>query len=76
MEGYEARDEGLIARLSGDEFAIAMPLSALPQTVEQFAERIVIAFERPWRLAQASIASRSRPASPSILRMEAMPVNY
>jgi diguanylate cyclase (GGDEF)-like protein len=43
----EAGQDGLVARLSGDEFAIAMPRAALPYPVSEFAERIVEAFDRP-----------------------------
>jgi diguanylate cyclase (GGDEF)-like protein/PAS domain S-box-containing protein len=43
----EAGQDGLVARLSGDEFAIAMPRAALPYPVGEFAERIVEAFDRP-----------------------------
>jgi diguanylate cyclase (GGDEF)-like protein/PAS domain S-box-containing protein len=43
----EAGRDGLVARLSGDEFAIAMPLESLPYPVSEFAERIVEAFEQP-----------------------------
>ncbi|HEY3679473.1 MAG TPA: EAL domain-containing protein [Bradyrhizobium sp.] len=43
----EAGDVGLVARLSGDEFAIAMPRASLPYPVGEFAERIVEAFDQP-----------------------------
>ncbi|HWZ38729.1 MAG TPA: EAL domain-containing protein [Bradyrhizobium sp.] len=43
----EAGSEGLVARLSGDEFAIAMPCAAFPEMAAQFAERLARAFERP-----------------------------
>jgi diguanylate cyclase (GGDEF)-like protein/PAS domain S-box-containing protein len=43
----EAGQDGLVARLSGDEFAIAMPRAALPYPAGEFAERIVEAFDRP-----------------------------
>jgi diguanylate cyclase (GGDEF)-like protein/PAS domain S-box-containing protein len=43
----EAGEEGLVARLSGDEFAIAVPRAALPYPVGEFADRIVEAFDRP-----------------------------
>ena len=39
--------EGLVARLSGDEFAIAIPCAALDETASKFAERVADAFERP-----------------------------
>ena len=39
--------EGLVARLSGDEFAVAIPCAALAETVAQFAERVVRSFDRP-----------------------------
>jgi diguanylate cyclase (GGDEF)-like protein len=43
----EAGEDGLVARLSGDEFAVAIPSAALPYPAGEFAERIVEAFERP-----------------------------
>jgi diguanylate cyclase (GGDEF)-like protein/PAS domain S-box-containing protein len=43
----EAGQAGLVARLSGDEFAIAMPRASLPYPVGEFAERIVEAFDLP-----------------------------
>jgi diguanylate cyclase (GGDEF)-like protein/PAS domain S-box-containing protein len=43
----ETGTEGLVARLSGDEFAIAMPCAALRETASGFAERVAAAFERP-----------------------------
>jgi diguanylate cyclase (GGDEF)-like protein/PAS domain S-box-containing protein len=43
----EAGSEGLVARLSGDEFAIVMPCAAFPEMAAQFAEHLVRAFERP-----------------------------
>ena len=43
----EAGRDGMVARLSGDEFAIAMPRASLPYPVSEFAERIVAAFDRP-----------------------------
>ena len=43
----EAGQHGLVARLSGDEFAIAMPRAALSYPAGEFAERIVEAFDRP-----------------------------
>jgi diguanylate cyclase (GGDEF)-like protein/PAS domain S-box-containing protein len=43
----EAGPQGSVARLSGDEFAIAIPRAALQQTVTQFAERVASAFDRP-----------------------------
>ena len=38
---------GLIARLSGDEFAIAVPTSAIGQNVGRFAEQIGAGFDEP-----------------------------
>lgn len=38
---------GLIARLSGDEFAIAVPTNAIGQNVSRFAERIGAGFDEP-----------------------------
>jgi diguanylate cyclase (GGDEF)-like protein/PAS domain S-box-containing protein len=43
----ESGQDGLVARLSGDEFAIAMPRARLPYPVSEFAERIAEAFDRP-----------------------------
>jgi diguanylate cyclase (GGDEF)-like protein/PAS domain S-box-containing protein len=43
----EAGSDGLVARLSGDEFAIAIPCAAFPEMAAQFAERVARAFERP-----------------------------
>ena len=42
----ETGTEGLVARLSGDEFAIAIPCAALCGTASEFAERVAAAFER------------------------------
>jgi diguanylate cyclase (GGDEF)-like protein/PAS domain S-box-containing protein len=38
---------GLIARLSGDEFAIAVPTNAIGQDVSRFAEQIGAGFDEP-----------------------------
>jgi diguanylate cyclase (GGDEF)-like protein/PAS domain S-box-containing protein len=38
---------GLVARLSGDEFAIAVPTSAIGQNVSRFAEQIGAGFDEP-----------------------------
>jgi predicted signal transduction protein with EAL and GGDEF domain len=38
---------GLIARLSGDEFAIAVPTNAIGQNVSRFAEQIGAGFDEP-----------------------------
>ena len=43
----EAANASVVARLSGDEFAVATPDTALKVPVEQFAERIVGAFDTP-----------------------------
>ena len=43
----EAGPEGLVCRLSGDEFAIAVPCVVLVYPVDQFAEHVVQAFDRP-----------------------------
>src|SRR5579859_1665996 len=43
----EAGKEALVARLSGDEFAIAIPCTALAGEVAAFAERITRAFDKP-----------------------------
>jgi len=41
------RGEGIVARLSGDEFAIAIPRGAHAETIKQFCERIAAAFDSP-----------------------------
>jgi diguanylate cyclase (GGDEF)-like protein/PAS domain S-box-containing protein len=38
---------GLVARLSGDEFAIAVPTIAIGQNVSRFAEQIAAGFDEP-----------------------------
>jgi diguanylate cyclase (GGDEF)-like protein/PAS domain S-box-containing protein len=43
----EAGSAAIAARLSGDEFAIAIPRAAIAETVAQFAERILRAFDSP-----------------------------
>jgi diguanylate cyclase (GGDEF)-like protein/PAS domain S-box-containing protein len=43
----EAGKEGLVARLSGDEFAVAIPCGAFSESVAQFAERVARSFDRP-----------------------------
>src|SRR5262249_20040153 len=43
----EAPSKGLVARLSGDEFAIALPCAADADGIPQFAARLVAAFDRP-----------------------------
>lgn len=43
----EAGSEGLVARLSGDEFAIAIPCAEFPEMPAQFANHLARAFERP-----------------------------
>jgi len=43
----EAGSAALIARLSGDEFAIAMPRGGSTETVEQLSDRIVLGFDSP-----------------------------
>ena len=43
----EAGREALVARLSGDEFAIAIPCAALAGEVAAFAEHIARAFDKP-----------------------------
>jgi diguanylate cyclase (GGDEF)-like protein/PAS domain S-box-containing protein len=43
----ETGGNGIVARLSGDEFAIAIPGSAHTETVAQFCERIAVAFDSP-----------------------------
>jgi diguanylate cyclase (GGDEF)-like protein/PAS domain S-box-containing protein len=40
-------DAGIVARLSGDEFAIAITCAGMRQSVGQFAERIRVAFDAP-----------------------------
>jgi diguanylate cyclase (GGDEF)-like protein/PAS domain S-box-containing protein len=44
---FEAGDKAIVARLSGDEFAIAIPCAALAETVAQFCGRIADAFDHP-----------------------------
>ena len=53
----ETAGAGIVARLSGDEFAIAVPTAAMTETVAQFSERIALAFETP-------LAGRSAATSP------------
>jgi diguanylate cyclase (GGDEF)-like protein/PAS domain S-box-containing protein len=43
----EAGPQAVVARLSGDEFAIAIPCKAFRETVAGFAERVASAFEQP-----------------------------
>jgi diguanylate cyclase (GGDEF)-like protein/PAS domain S-box-containing protein len=43
---------GLVARLSGDEFAIAVPCRALDETPAQFAERVAHAFDAPLHVGE------------------------
>jgi diguanylate cyclase (GGDEF)-like protein/PAS domain S-box-containing protein len=43
--------KGIAARLSGDEFAVALPCAALTETIEAFAEQIALVFDRPVRAA-------------------------
>jgi diguanylate cyclase (GGDEF)-like protein/PAS domain S-box-containing protein len=43
----ETAGEGIVARLSGDEFAIAVPGAAMTETVAQFSERIALTFATP-----------------------------
>ena len=43
----EIAGAGIVARLSGDEFAIAVPTAAMTETVAQFSERIALAFGTP-----------------------------
>jgi diguanylate cyclase (GGDEF)-like protein/PAS domain S-box-containing protein len=43
----EADGEGVVARLSGDEFAIAMPFAAISGEAAKFAEHIARAFDEP-----------------------------
>jgi diguanylate cyclase (GGDEF)-like protein/PAS domain S-box-containing protein len=38
---------GIVARLSGDEFAIAIPCANMTETVERFSERISLTFTTP-----------------------------
>jgi diguanylate cyclase (GGDEF)-like protein/PAS domain S-box-containing protein len=40
-------DPGVVARLSGDEFAVAIPSAAMTETVRQLSERIALAFNSP-----------------------------
>jgi diguanylate cyclase (GGDEF)-like protein len=43
----ESGGAGVVARLSGDEFAIAIPCADMAETVAQFCERIGLAFSAP-----------------------------
>ena len=43
----ETGGAGVVARLSGDEFAIAIPCADMAETVAQFCERIGLAFSAP-----------------------------
>ena len=43
----EAGSAALVARLSGDEFAIAIPCADTTETVAQLSERIALAFDTP-----------------------------
>ncbi len=40
-------DAGIVARLSGDEFAIAIPCAEMPETITELSERIGLAFNTP-----------------------------
>src|SRR5258708_33975965 len=40
-------EEGIVARLSGDEFAIAIPCAEMPETITELSERIGLAFNTP-----------------------------
>lgn len=43
----ETAGAGIVARLSGDEFAIAIPGAAMTETAAQFSERIAVTFATP-----------------------------
>ena len=45
----EAGPEAIVARLSGDEFAVAMPVAGTGESVAQLCERIALAFDAPLR---------------------------
>ena len=47
----EAGSAAIVARLSGDEFAIAIPCAETTETVAQLSERIAVAFHTPLRAA-------------------------
>ena len=72
----EAGQDGLVARLSGDEFAIA----DAARSAALSGRRVCRAYRRGLRPAasggtRASIASRYRPALPSIRKTDATPMN-
>ena len=46
-DGRDFRRSGLVARLSGDEFAIAVPTSDIGENVSRFAEQIGASFDAP-----------------------------
>lgn len=45
----QAGPKAIVARLSGDEFAVAMPIAAVGESVVQLSERIALAFDAPLR---------------------------
>ena len=53
------RPEDTVARLGGDEFAILVDDVLDPKEVVALADRVVAAFERPFRLAHQEITVRS-----------------
>ena len=66
---------GTIARLSGDEFAIAIPCADMTETVEQFASRTPTHSRSRYWPATASTASRSASARRCFPPAAAPPTN-
>ena len=64
----ETGGAGIVARLSGDEFAIAIPSAEIAGTVAQFAERVGLAFSTPllagtrWHRIRVSIGAAIYPS--------------
>ena len=71
----EAGSAAIVARLSGDEFAIAIPCADTAETVAQLSERIALAFDARFWPERGSIASGSVSERPSILPAAEPPTN-